>query len=85
MFDLKALPFIFGQRFVVRYFQHKIGYVLAESFGQFGSGDPDIFNVVVQKCGGYNVCVGFGERCGNKIRNFDQMIDVRFAAFTSVI
>ena len=44
-----------------------------------------VFNRVVKKCGGYEVGVRLRECRGDQIRNFDQMIEVGFAAFASVV
>lgn len=59
--DLKALPFFFGQRLVVRHLQDQSGHIRTESLNEFRFSDACILYGVVQQGGDYEVWIGFGE------------------------
>jgi hypothetical protein len=64
------------QPFVIRDFNHEIGYVGSEGVNQFFVRHPGVFNRVVKQGGDNKIRVGFRQGTRNQFGNFEKMIYV---------
>jgi hypothetical protein len=81
IFHLERFAHIFGQRFIICDFHHQRSDVTAEALLQFLLRDTGLLYGVVQECCHHQVCIQDIVAAGHKLRDFNQVVDIRFASF----